>query len=148
MRKELFLFLLIGIVFLSGCLLQANISTIPARERPAITETEIVGRLGLTEMVVRPAVDTKIRGVVIVTATKVTEGTQRVYFTIVGPGVEDVGPNINIDTDGSNGWSGILDTTEYENGVYTIGVLTFNTVEITEEEPIGGATVQVIILNG
>lgn len=138
--------LLIVVIFLSGCAQQGEQTTQETSES-APPKTEIVGRLKGTEMVIKPSVDNVIKGIVTVTATKVPEGAQRVYFVLSGQSIEGVGPNINIDTDGSDGWSGILDTTQYENGVYTIGALAFLTTEITEDDPIGGATAQVIIQN-
>ena len=50
-----------------------------------------------------------------------------------------------MDTDGSDGWSYVLDTTNYENGVYEV----FSMVgeEIKEAAPSGMASAQVIIEN-
>src|SRR3989344_955729 len=79
---------------------------------------------------------------------KVAAGTEIVAFAIQGRGIEDLnktGPNLGIDSDGSDGWNYLFDSLTYPNGVYTI--YTIAGVLKNDTPPLGGVTAQVIIQN-
>lgn len=75
------------------------------------------------DAVIKPSIEERVKGIVKIEATKVNDDTKMVFFAITGhdiPPLEQTGPNIGVDTDGSNGWSIMLDTTKYKNGLYDI----------------------------
>ena len=78
------------------------------------------GELGI---LVRPAKDGIISGTVDVLAFNANLDTEIIAFGITGGNIaelKDSGPNIGIDTNGTDGWTQTLDTTKYENGEYRI----------------------------
>ena len=62
------------------------------------------------------------------------------------PTIKEAGPNLGSDSDGSDGWSYMLDTTTYDNGLHDISGLAFSELT-TGAAPLGSATTQVIIKN-
>lgn len=98
------------------------------------------------DMEIKPAINNTISGIVNISATSVPENTAHVGFVVVEK-LEDFGTNgtnLGIDSDGSNGCTRILDTTDYENGLYF--VVSIASSEIGAD-PIGSANVQVEIKN-
>ena len=113
------------------------------------TDTEITSRgFGGIKIVVSPSEGKTVKGVVTIDLTKVPDTTGIAAFGIYEQGNEDmsVGPNLGMDTDGSDGWGYILDTTNYDNGVYSVMSVVGESFE-EGKEPTGGATVQVVIEN-
>ena len=97
-----------------------------------------------SSVTIAPSVDNVLSGTVTVTLEDAPDGTNLAFFTIAGPGISEEGPNLGIDSDSSGGWSRIVDTTEYENGVYDIGALAMPSAD---DNPLGTATAQVVIEN-
>jgi len=101
---------------------------------------------GGADISVTPSDGNKVSGIVTI-SLEAPADTGVVVFGIQGEGIEDTGaPNLGLDADGSDGWNHILDTTQYQNGVFSIyGV---SAVSFEEgQEPTGSASVQVIIEN-
>jgi uncharacterized protein (UPF0333 family) len=119
-------------------------STSETATEPASPKTEIKVQGQNATLVISPSVDKEISGTVTVTVTQAPEGTKMALFTIQGGDVKVTGPNLGIDSDGSDGWSRIVDTTKYDNGVYEIAGLPSTT---SEGNPLGRAVAQVIIKN-
>jgi len=147
--------LLVLLVFIAGCAQSGPADTNDIEEKVQITETtqppapktEItVTQLG-TRLIISPSIDKEIGGVVTLTVTEVPEGTTSIGFAISGLGIEDIsatGPNIFTDSDGSDGWESIFDTSRYDNGVYDISGMAFPE---SGGAPLGAATAQVVIQN-
>lgn len=123
----------------------------PTRE-PEKPKTEIIakGQTGL-ELVISPSVDEVIKGTVTITMNNVPQGTKFAGFYLKSGDAEDVGddlPNVGLDKDGSDGWSSILDTTEYNNNKYRIFAATFGEEpDYTTAEPTGTILAEVVINN-
>ena len=114
---------------------------------PATPRTEIVAQGQNATVRVEPSVDNAISGIVTITITEAPDGTVMAFFTMRKQGAEDTqveGPNIGIDTDASDGWSSLLDTSGFENGVYEVSGLA---MAGPDDDPLGGATAQVLIQN-
>jgi hypothetical protein len=111
---------------------------------PSAEKTEIRVQGLNASVLIEPSVDNVISGVVTITVTKAPNGTKMAFFTIQGQGIKDTGPNLGIDNDGSDGWSRLLDTTEYKNGLYEISGLAMSG---PDDNPLGVATAQVKIQN-
>lgn len=114
---------------------------------PASPKTEVRAKGFNAEVLVKPSVDNVISGVVTISVTKAPAETNMAFFTITGQGVEGIGPagpNLGIDGDATDGWSKLIDTTKYKNGLYEIAGLAMPS---TDDDPLGMATVQVLIQN-
>lgn len=114
---------------------------------PASPKTEIKVQGQNASVLIEPSVDNVISGVVTITVTEAPNETNMAFFAMVKQGAEDLketGPNLGIDSDGSDGWSKLLDTTQYENGLYEISGLTMID---SDSNPLGTATAQVMIQN-
>ena len=99
-------------------------------------------------MVVSPSTDKVIKGIVTLNLVEVPEGTGVTALLLQGQGAPDTsGPNLGLDTDGSDGWSYILDTTKYDNGVYTVGGIAGISLGGESDQPLGAVSTQVIIEN-
>ena len=74
---------------------------------------------------VDPIKGNDVSGTISITLTEVPEGTKMVGFVVLknGENVKDVGPKMQRDTDESDGWTWLVDTTAYENGLYEISAL-------------------------
>ena len=103
---------------------------------------------GGVELVISPTDKKNIDGIVTLTLNDVPSGTKSVGFAISGNGMDltETGPNIGIDTDGSDTWSFMLDTKRYDNGLYEISGLAFSQAD-GSGSPLGAATAQVVINN-
>jgi hypothetical protein len=96
---------------------------------------------------IEPSVGNTISGVVNVSATSTPKDTNSIGFVVVEK-IEDLitgdGKILGTDSDGSDGWTSIFDTTEFENGLYFV-------VSIASAKPGGNpnasANVQVEINN-
>ena len=141
--------LLSTIILLSGCSQKTSTTVTTKTESTAATaapKTEITAKSLGTEMVISPSVGKTIKGIVTITLTKVPSATGIAAFGIEKQGsTEGGGPNLGMDQDGSDGWSYILDTTDYENGIYTIYSMVGESLKA--EAPLGIVTAQVVIEN-
>lgn len=109
-------------------------------------KTEVRANGFNAEVLVEPSVGNVISGVVTVRVTKAPEGTKIALFAMSkqGADVKTTGPNLGVDSDGSDGWSRIVDTTRFENGIYDIsGIAGVD----GNSDPLGVATAQVIVEN-
>ncbi|HIJ98977.1 TPA: hypothetical protein H1005_03450 [archaeon] len=137
----LWISLLILVIVISGCISEKA-------KKTEETRTEVRAKMGNMEMVIAPTLNNTVKDIVTITATKVAAGTEIVAFAIQGRGIEDLnktGPNLGIDSDGSDGWNYLFDSLTYPNGVYTI--YTIAGVLKNDTPPLGGVTAQVIIQN-
>jgi hypothetical protein len=118
-----------------------------ATEEPTAPDTEIRSQGYNAEVVIEPSSDNVISGIVTIRVTKAPAETEMAFFAIVGNGsesIETTGPNLGIDSDVSDGWSRLLDTTEYEDGLYEVAGLAMSSAN---DDPIGMASAQVMIQN-
>lgn len=131
------------VLLLVGCSHEVTRTTV--KSEPAAPKSEIIATgMGDTKMKISPSVDNKIKGTVTIELTQVLPDTQIAAFGIVKQGEDGMGTP-NFDTDASDGWSYILDTTTLANGVYTISAVTGD--ELEGDGPDGHAQVQVVIEN-
>jgi hypothetical protein len=154
--------LLATALFFSGCVQEDSTTpaspitgqvtaSAPAPE-PTAPKTEIKATgFGDVEMTVSPSKEDTIEGIVTITLSNVPEGTGIAAFALLEQGAEmgeDTGaPNLGFDTDGSDGWKRILDTANFENGVYTLAGIIGTTLDEESDGPTGAAMAQVIIDN-
>ena len=120
----------------------------PAEPDPPKIEIRAKG-FGDTELVISPSVDKTISGIVVLTMSQVPPGTKLVAFALEGngiPSIKETGPNLGTDTDGSDGWIWLFDTTSYDNGLYDVSGIVFSDLS-TGVPPLGAAKLQVIIKN-
>lgn len=144
-------FLVAGALVLGACSSDDSnetTTTVPTAaeeaEQPS-TEIEVEGRGA--SMLIEPSVDNVISGVVTVSVTEAPSGTNLVFYAIVGENtgsIEEAGANLGMDVDGSDGWSRLFDTSEYENGLYEIAGLPASD---GDSDPLGFVTAQVLIQN-
>jgi hypothetical protein len=99
------------------------------------------------EMLISPSVDNEISGVVTIRMTKVPEETLYVSFAIVGPGIEDTGPNLGVNIAESEGWSVEFDTNDYSDNTYTLIGYAFSTEQGADTNPLGFVQTEVVIKN-
>lgn len=148
---------LIFIIFIIGCAqekaasktsmeIEKQIQTSPQ----SITKTEIkVSGQGM-EMVISPSQDKVVKDIVTITVTRAPSNTGIIGFAIQGPGIEALektGPNLGLDSDGSDGWSFEFDTNGYPNNEYTLSVIAFPSTPGGGLPPLGAAQAQVEIKN-
>jgi hypothetical protein len=119
-------------------------STSETTTEPPTPKTEVRVKGQNATLVIAPSVDNVISGTVTVTVEQAPSETKFTFFIIAESGVKPEGPNLGIDEDGSDGWSRLLDTTKYKNGVYEIAGLPTTT---SEGNPLGRAAAQVEIKN-
>jgi len=128
----------------------ASTPTAEATEQPEATQlpaTEIRVEGQSASMLIEPSVDNVVSGVVTIAVTEPPSETEMVFFVIVGQGIEDTeitGPNLGIDQDGGDGWSRLLDTTDYDNGLFEISGLPMSD---PDSDPLGIVSAQVLIEN-
>jgi hypothetical protein len=142
----LFGVLIFSLILISGCAEGGEEQT------PELTG-EIIGKgtEGI-EIKISPAAEdnTTIKGRVTVSLTMTPANTGTVAFLIKEGSLDltseeiDLGDTIGLDLDGSDGWSRLLDTTRYSNGIYEI--IGMPGTEIGEP-PLGYASAQVVIEN-
>ena len=112
------------------------------------TEITAKGRVGDSLLRITPSIEKEVKGIITVEYAKVPEGTAAVAFAI-GEGslnLEEGGVNLPFDTDGTDGWSIMLDTTKYTNGLYEIAAIAAVTFE-DGNPPLDAASVQILIKN-
>ena len=138
--------LLIVAILISGCSKETSAQKVAVKSEPTAPKTEIKATSLGTTMVTSPSVDKVISGTVTIELTKVPAETGVAGFGIEKQGsTESGGPNLGLDQDGSDGWSYILDTTNYENGVYTAYSMVGESLQA--QAPLGIVTAQVVIEN-
>ncbi len=130
MKKEILFLFLVTIVLVSGCISKQSPETQSKSfsndqqiSLPPAEKTEIVVSQGNMGMSISPSKGNVIKDTVTIKVTKVPEDTGVVAFAIQGPGIEDIqktGPNLGVDTDGSDDWSFTLNTNQYNNEDYSI----------------------------
>lgn len=98
-------------------------------------------------LLISPSENDVISGTVTIKATDLPDGIKHVGFSInenfdeLGNG----GPSLGFDSDGTDGWEMVLDTTEYENGTYFVALFAFD--NDASSNPLGVANVQVEVRN-
>jgi hypothetical protein len=99
------------------------------------------------KLIISPSQNDIISGEVTIEAVSVPEETENAGFLIVKNFDESRtgGPNLGFDSSGNGGWTKTLDTTEYDDGEYYIGVVVFGSD--TDSDPIGVANAKVLIDN-
>jgi hypothetical protein len=119
----------------------------PGVPEPATPRAEIVVEGRNATVRIEPSVDEVVSGIVTITIIEAPDETEMAFFAMRKQGAEDIqeeGPNIGIDTEASDGWSSLLDTTGFENGVYEVSGLA---MADADSDPLGGATAQVVFEN-
>ena len=154
-KKALFIIVIIVIVVAGAILFLNNkdereVVSFEQTEESALPKTEIRVTGLDSELLITPSVDNVISGIVTISMTKAPAETKSALFLIVekGEDFKTVGPNLGIDTDGSDGWSRIVDTTQYENGLYDIATAALDVASPgSGDDPIAMTAAQVIIQN-
>jgi len=135
-------------LLLSGCGERPTATTTIEKTAPEKEEALEEGRgFGKIKLTISPADGKTIKGMVTITLANVDEDARIAAFLIQAQGEQIEGPNLGIDTDKDDGFSYILDTTKYENGVYTIGAVVGKSLENEGEDASGAAMTQFIIEN-
>jgi len=114
------------------------------------TEITAKGVMRGSEMVITPTIEKNVKGIINIELNNVPQKTRAVAFTIQEGDVERVegqAPNLPFDYDGSDGWGISLDTSDYENGLYTIRVVAAEGFSGENKPPLDVASAQIIIKN-
>jgi len=122
--------ILIGIVFISGCVQEAGQEINQETQNPQLQQpkTEINLENNGLKVRISPTEDKKISGIITVTLQNIPSKTTRILISMTPQGFKgDLynDPNVIIQwvEDPSSGQEILLDTTKVENGIYGIGVL-------------------------
>ena len=115
-------------------------------EKSCITEINLKGSIGILDVTIAPTIDEKVKGIITIETTTVPSNTQLVAVGLSGESSPPLGPGIEfLSASNINGvWKLIIDTKEYENGVYSIGI---STTEGGDSSPTAYAEGQIIIEN-
>jgi hypothetical protein len=100
-------------------------------------------------MLITPTIEKNVNGIITVELTKAPEQTKAVIFVIQKGKIsmeDGVGPGTPIDQDGSDGWSVLYDTAEYENGLYEIAAIAGEGFA-DNQPPLDAVVAQIIIEN-
>lgn len=134
------LVLMVLLVLLSGC----SSETIKSAAQKTIIKAKGFGGV---DMVISPSEGKNVKGIVTIELKNVPEAISIAGFFIYLQGEQlQGGPNLGLDMDGSDGWSYILDTTNYDNGVYEVGAVVGESIG-EDKDPLGAVTTQIIIQN-
>ncbi|MBU1973919.1 MAG: hypothetical protein KKH52_00820 [Nanoarchaeota archaeon] len=113
------------------------------------TEVTAKGRVTDSQLRIYPTIEKNVKGIINVEYLNVPEDTEAVIFIIQSGKIDmeqGVGQNTPIDSDGSDGWNIMYDTTEYNNGLYTIAAVAGKGFG-DNQPPLDAASAQVIIKN-
>lgn len=120
-----------------------------AEEKQCATAIKLEGDLDVT---VKPTIEEKVKGIIKIEITGAPEDTTIVGYVLEGgdlPPVSERGPSLASDQ-GEGVWRAMIDTTQYKNGLYNIGVMTSNKIDMEENKgspPTAYAQGQIVISN-
>lgn len=109
------------------------------------TEIKLSGSI---EGIIKPSIEEKVKGIIKIELTSVPDDTVLVAYYLEGGNL----PPIGIErmplfaTNQGDVWTGMIDTNEYENGLYQLGVVSNNKEEL-EGDPQAYAKGQILISN-
>jgi len=114
-------------------------------EKHCETEITLTGNIDAT---VTPSIEEKVKGIIKIEVSNVPADTKLVAYFIQNDNLPPVGLERMplFATNKGDVWTGMLATTEYENGLYEIMVLT-NNQEALEGDPKAYARGQIVISN-
>jgi hypothetical protein len=114
-------------------------------ETQCATEIKLSGSVDGT---ISPSIDEKVKGVIKVEVKNVPEGTKIVAYYLSGGNLPAIGTERmpSLATDNGDVWVGMIDTSEYENGLYDLAVVT-NNKEALEGDPQAYAQGKIVISN-
>jgi hypothetical protein len=137
-----FFFIQPQIQFKKGTQLDTTLTT-----KSIIPRTKIEERGMNVKLIISPSQNDVISGEVTIEAVDVPKETKNVGFLTIENfnETETGGPNLGFDSSPNGGWTKTLDTTEYDNGEYNIGIVVFGSN--TDSDPIGAVNVKVLIDN-
>lgn len=100
-----------------------------AEEKTCETQINLKGKKGILDVAISPTLDETVKGMIKVEAVSVPERTTKVAFFLMPQGVE-LRANMpqeqlakierGEDNSGTDGWRYYIDTTKFNNGIYTI----------------------------
>jgi len=113
------------------------------------TEIRVKGRTGLSEMLITPTIEKNVQGIITVELTKTPEETQGVIFVLQKGKItfeEGLGTGATMDSDKTDGWSILYDTSEYENGLYEVAAI-IGEGFADGQQPLDAVVAQIVINN-
>jgi len=115
-------------------------------EKQCKTEIALTGNMGAT---VSPSIEEKVKGVIKIETKTVPEGTNVVAYYLAGNNLPPIegSQRISWATNQGDVWTGFIDTTGYENGLYDIAVLTTSNEAWGDGSPEGYAMGKILISN-
>lgn len=151
-KGVIILVLVIVVVILAGFLFMGSKSKQQPEQGGADQTTQknyinLRGMEGIIEGKISPSEGNKVKGIIEVSITKVPGKTEIVYFAMLSSGRELSNRDLRADTDGSDGWSMLIDTTTEVNGLYDIIVLAEYPGRPDEEGPLDALQSQIIVEN-
>ncbi|MBD3204510.1 hypothetical protein GF327_09545 [Candidatus Woesearchaeota archaeon] len=108
------------------------------------TKIKLTGNM---DAIISPTIEEKVKGIIKLEIRNFPVDTKIVGYYLSGgnlPPIEERGPLMA--TNQGNTWVGMIDTNEYGNGLYQVGVVAF-TKEEFEGDPQGYAQGQILIIN-
>jgi len=120
-------------------------------ETNCATEIQLTGgpRGGTLGGTVKPSIESKVEGIINIEVTNVPEDTMLVAYFLEGGDLEEMGSGRmpNFATEQGDVWTGMLDTSDYDDGLYTLAVVSTNEEELGDEGPQAYAQAQILIEN-
>ena len=114
-------------------------------EKQCATEIKLTGNI---DGIIKPSLEEKVKGVIKLEIKNVPEDTVLVAYYLEGGDLSPIGIERMpyFATNQGDVWTGMLDTNEYKNGLYQIGVIA-NNEETLEGNPHAYAFGQILISN-
>lgn len=114
-------------------------------EKPCATEIKLTGNFDGT---VKPSIEEKVKGIIRIEVKNVPEDTVLVAYYLEGGDLSPIGNERMpyFAADQGDVWTGMIDTNEYKNGLYELGVVSNNKEEL-EGPPQAYAKGQILISN-
>lgn len=117
-------------------------------EKQCATEIKLQEGVGGMYGTVKPSIEEKVKGVIKIELGGVPDDAVAVAYYLEGGDLSPVGEGRRplFATKQDDVWTGLLDTTEYENGMYTLGAVAWD-VEDADGPPKANAQGQILISN-
>lgn len=115
-------------------------------ETQCATEIKLQGNLDVT---VKPSIDEKVRGIIKIEIKGIPKDTVNVAYWLEGGDLPPIGPERGplLASEQGEVWMAMIDTTQYKNGLYNIGIVSTNEEEEEDSPPTAYAQGQIVISN-
>ena len=118
------------------------------QETQCATEIKLTKRVGDISGTIKPSIDNKVKGIINIEINRVPDGTQAVGYYLEGGDLPPIGDGRAASFAENQGdvWTGMIDTTEYGNGLYDFASVVWDP-EDPDGNPMALATAQILISN-